>query len=56
MVPYLDAVLDVFERHDSIADLLITGGGLTWGEDVFKDLHHTLSKRSDEIVENEVWI
>ena len=50
------AVLDVFEGHDSAADLLIGSYSLAGREKVFQYLDHSFSKRAVEIFEDEVGV
>lgn len=54
MVTHLNAVIDVLERHNSVADLVFTGDGFPRREDVFQDLDHSCAQRCIEPVENEM--
>lgn len=56
MMPNLDTVLDVLERHDPVADLLVAGGGFTGRKDVLENLDDTLPERSGEILKDEMGI
>lgn len=54
MMAKFNAVLDVFERHDAVADLGGGGGGVARGEEVFEDLDRALAERGGEIFKDEV--
>lgn len=56
MVPYLDTVFDILEGYDSAANLLITSGGFAGRKNMLENLHNTLSERSGEVFEDEVWV
>ena len=56
MVSYLDAILNILEGHNSVADLLICCHGLSGREKVFQDLHHSFPERCVEVFENKMWI
>lgn len=51
MMSYLNAILDVLERHDSIADLLVAGGRVARWKNMFENLDHALSKRGGKVFE-----
>ena len=44
MMPHFDAVIDILERHDSVADFLICSCCFSWGKEVFQYLHDTFSE------------
>lgn len=56
MVPDLYAVLNVLERHNSIADFLICGCRFSRWKEVFKYLRDPFAEGCVEILEDEMGI
>ena len=55
-MPYLNAVLNIFESNHPIANLLICGCCFSRWEKVFKDLADAFTERAGEAFEDQMWV
>ena len=56
MMPDLNTVLDVFERHNPVANLLIRRSSLTWREQMLQYLFCSLAQFGVEVFEDKMWV
>lgn len=55
-MPHFDAVFDVLEGYNTIADFLVRRSCFSGGKKMLDDLNYPLTKRGTEILEYEVWV
>lgn len=56
MMSNFDAVLDILERHNPAANLLVGSGRLSRWKEVLHNLNHSLAKGRIEVLEDQVRI
>lgn len=56
MMSDFNAILNVLECYDPVANFLVASGSFAGWEDVLQDLYYALPKSSSEILEYEVGV